>query len=52
MVDYGFAAVRASLAQMKRLHTTSPIKRFVTKALFRLIDFSPALQRRMLDFDT
>lgn len=48
IVDYGFAAVRASLAQMKRLHTTSPIKRFATKALFRLIDSSPALQRRML----
>jgi 2-polyprenyl-6-methoxyphenol hydroxylase-like FAD-dependent oxidoreductase len=49
VVDYGFAAVRASLAQMKRLHTTSPIKRFVTRAVFRLIDSSPALQRRMLD---
>jgi hypothetical protein len=37
MIDYGFAAVRASLAQMKRLHTTSAIKRFATKALFRLL---------------
>jgi len=49
MVDQGFAAVRASLAQMKRLHTISQIKRFATKALFRLIDSLPALQRRMFD---
>jgi 2-polyprenyl-6-methoxyphenol hydroxylase-like FAD-dependent oxidoreductase len=49
MVRYGFAAVRASLAQMDRLHTESAIKRFATKALFRVLDFSPALQKRVLD---
>jgi hypothetical protein len=35
--------------RMKRLHRTSPIKRFATKTLFRLVDSSPALQRRMFD---
>jgi 2-polyprenyl-6-methoxyphenol hydroxylase-like FAD-dependent oxidoreductase len=28
MIDYGFAAVRASLEEMNRLHATSPIRRF------------------------
>jgi 2-polyprenyl-6-methoxyphenol hydroxylase-like FAD-dependent oxidoreductase len=49
MVAYGFAAVRASLVQMERLHTESRVKRFATKALFRGLDLSPALQRRVLD---
>lgn len=47
MIDYGFAAVRASLANMERLHARSPIKRFATKALFRLVDLSPTLKMRM-----
>jgi 2-polyprenyl-6-methoxyphenol hydroxylase-like FAD-dependent oxidoreductase len=49
MLGYGFAAVRASLAQMRRLHEQSRIKRIATKAMFRLLDFSPALQQRVLD---
>jgi 2-polyprenyl-6-methoxyphenol hydroxylase-like FAD-dependent oxidoreductase len=48
MIEYGFAAVRASLAQMKRLHTRSTLKRLMTQAFFRVIDSSPTLQRRML----
>ena len=49
MIRYGFMAVRASLAQMHRLHAESPISRLATKAFFRLADLSPALQKRMLD---
>jgi 2-polyprenyl-6-methoxyphenol hydroxylase-like FAD-dependent oxidoreductase len=49
MIDYGFAAVRASLTQMDRLHAESPISRFAAKALFRLLDLSPALQRLVFD---
>lgn len=47
MIDYGFAAVRASLASMKRLHATSPLTRFATKAMFHLMDSAPSLQRLM-----
>jgi 2-polyprenyl-6-methoxyphenol hydroxylase-like FAD-dependent oxidoreductase len=49
MVAYGFAAVRASLVQMERLHTEPPVKRFVSKALFRGLDLSPALHKQVLD---
>jgi len=49
MIRYGFMAVRASLAQMRRLHAESPISRLATKAFFRLADLSPALQKRTLD---
>jgi 2-polyprenyl-6-methoxyphenol hydroxylase-like FAD-dependent oxidoreductase len=49
MLRYGFAAVQASLKQMDRLHEESQIKRFAAKTVFRLLDFSPALQKRMLD---
>ena len=48
MIRYGFAAVRASLVQMKRLHTRSSIGRFATRTLFRLLDSSPALRRRAM----
>jgi 2-polyprenyl-6-methoxyphenol hydroxylase-like FAD-dependent oxidoreductase len=48
MVSYGFAAVRASLANMKRLHSPSPLTRLGTKAFFRLADAWPALQKRMI----
>jgi 2-polyprenyl-6-methoxyphenol hydroxylase-like FAD-dependent oxidoreductase len=44
MIDYG-AAVRASLEEMNRLHTTSAIRRFATKTLFRLVDAVPPPQR-------
>jgi 2-polyprenyl-6-methoxyphenol hydroxylase-like FAD-dependent oxidoreductase len=49
MIGYGFAAVRASLTQMERVHARSPVKRLATKAIFRLMDLSPMLRRRMLD---
>lgn len=49
MIHYGFAAVQASLMQMDRLHAESPIRRFATKAVFRLLDLSPALRKRVLD---
>jgi 2-polyprenyl-6-methoxyphenol hydroxylase-like FAD-dependent oxidoreductase len=45
MIDYGFAAVRASLANMRRLHAESVLSRFATKALLRLADSLPPLQR-------
>jgi 2-polyprenyl-6-methoxyphenol hydroxylase-like FAD-dependent oxidoreductase len=45
MIDYGFAAVRASLADMERLHSRSPLQRIMTKGVFRLVDAVPALQR-------
>jgi 2-polyprenyl-6-methoxyphenol hydroxylase-like FAD-dependent oxidoreductase len=49
MIRYGFAAVRASLAQMKRVHTRSPVGRFATKVAFRLLDSWPQLRRRAMD---
>jgi 2-polyprenyl-6-methoxyphenol hydroxylase-like FAD-dependent oxidoreductase len=48
MIEYGFAAVRASLKQMERILERSLIKRLTTKAVFRLIDLLPPLRRRML----
>ncbi len=48
MIGYGFAAVRASLTQMRRLHSHSPVARFGAKAFFRLLDKVPALQRRVM----
>jgi 2-polyprenyl-6-methoxyphenol hydroxylase-like FAD-dependent oxidoreductase len=47
MIKYGFAAVWASLAQMEQLHTRSLTKRFATKVLFRILDLSPALRKRV-----
>jgi 2-polyprenyl-6-methoxyphenol hydroxylase-like FAD-dependent oxidoreductase len=44
MIENGFAAVRASLADMNRLHSKSPIQRLATKAMFRLVDAIPSLQ--------
>jgi len=37
--------VRASLANMKRLHARSPVSRLATKAFFRLSDWSPWLSQ-------
>jgi 2-polyprenyl-6-methoxyphenol hydroxylase-like FAD-dependent oxidoreductase len=45
MIEYGFAAVRASLEEMKRLHEISGIRRFATRMLFRVVDAVPPLQR-------
>jgi 2-polyprenyl-6-methoxyphenol hydroxylase-like FAD-dependent oxidoreductase len=49
MIDYGFAAVRMSLANMARVHSRSPVTRLATKAMLRLLGLLPALQTRMLD---
>jgi hypothetical protein len=49
MIGYGFAAVRASLANMKRLHARSPVSRLATKTFFRLADSSPRLRKRAID---
>jgi 2-polyprenyl-6-methoxyphenol hydroxylase-like FAD-dependent oxidoreductase len=45
MIDYGFAAVRASLTNMRRLHAESALSRFATKAMFRVANTLPPLQR-------
>jgi 2-polyprenyl-6-methoxyphenol hydroxylase-like FAD-dependent oxidoreductase len=45
MIETGFAAVRASLADMERLHAHSPFHRLATKALFHLVDAARPLQR-------
>lgn len=44
MVHYGFAAVRSSLRNMKRLHARSPLRRAATKTFLRLVDRIPPLQ--------
>ena len=49
MIGYGFAAVRASLANMKRLHARSPVTRLATKTFFWLADLSPWLRKRVID---
>jgi 2-polyprenyl-6-methoxyphenol hydroxylase-like FAD-dependent oxidoreductase len=49
MIGYGFAAVRASLANMKRLHARSPVSRLTTRAFFWLADLSPWLRKRAID---
>jgi 2-polyprenyl-6-methoxyphenol hydroxylase-like FAD-dependent oxidoreductase len=49
MIGYGFAAVRASLDQAKRLHAASPLSRMAGKAFFRLLDLSPRLLKKVLD---
>jgi 2-polyprenyl-6-methoxyphenol hydroxylase-like FAD-dependent oxidoreductase len=49
MIKYGFAAVRASLSNMKRVHARSPVSRLATRAFFRVADLSPLLRRRVID---
>jgi 2-polyprenyl-6-methoxyphenol hydroxylase-like FAD-dependent oxidoreductase len=49
MIGYGFRAVQASLAQMNRVHATSPITRFATRTFFRIADRAPMLRKRMVD---
>ena len=51
MIGYGFAAVRASLRNMRRLHARSPVSRLATKTFFRLADSSPWLRKRAIDTD-
>jgi len=45
MIETGFAAVRASLADMERLHSHSTFQRLAAKAVFHLVDAVPPLQR-------
>jgi 2-polyprenyl-6-methoxyphenol hydroxylase-like FAD-dependent oxidoreductase len=45
MLDHGFAAVRASLANMQRMHAQSPLSRFATKSMLHAADALPPLQR-------
>jgi 2-polyprenyl-6-methoxyphenol hydroxylase-like FAD-dependent oxidoreductase len=45
MIDYGFEAVRTSLANMRRLHAESTLSRFATKTMFRIANVLPPLQR-------
>ena len=44
MIDYGFAAVEASLSDMRRLHSQSPMSRALTKSALRLADGVTPLQ--------
>jgi hypothetical protein len=48
MIDYGFRAVRASLANMHRFHAESALARGITKALFRVVDVVPPLKGAFL----
>ena len=44
MIDYGFAAVRSSLANMQRLHSESALARLATRTLFRTANVLAPLQ--------
>jgi 2-polyprenyl-6-methoxyphenol hydroxylase-like FAD-dependent oxidoreductase len=45
MIEQGFAAVNASLAEMRRLHARSPLSRFLSKLVFRTVDTVKPLQK-------
>lgn len=44
MIDKGFAAVRGSLADMRRFHARSTLERSITKLTLRLVDIMRPLQ--------
>ena len=44
MIVYGFRAVRASLKEMKRLHSEGTLREFLTKTWLRTIDLIPPLK--------
>jgi 2-polyprenyl-6-methoxyphenol hydroxylase-like FAD-dependent oxidoreductase len=48
MIDYGFDAVRTSLADMERFHAEGLLARAVTKATFRAVDHLPPLKAMFL----
>lgn len=52
MIKYGFTAVRASLTQMKRVHTQSRLKSCAIRTAFRTLDSWPALRRRVMNLGT
>jgi 2-polyprenyl-6-methoxyphenol hydroxylase-like FAD-dependent oxidoreductase len=45
MIEQGFAAVNASLAEMRRLHARSPVSRFLSKLMYRTVDVVKPLQK-------
>jgi 2-polyprenyl-6-methoxyphenol hydroxylase-like FAD-dependent oxidoreductase len=45
MIERGFAAVNASLAEMRRLHAPSSASRFLSKLIYRTIDVVQPLQK-------
>jgi 2-polyprenyl-6-methoxyphenol hydroxylase-like FAD-dependent oxidoreductase len=45
MIEQGFAAVKASLAEMNRLHDRSPVSRFLSRVVFRTVDNAKPLQK-------
>jgi 2-polyprenyl-6-methoxyphenol hydroxylase-like FAD-dependent oxidoreductase len=49
MIGYGFAAVRASLQNMKRFHAKGPLAKTATKTVFRVVDTVPPLKAAFLD---
>lgn len=48
MIDHGFRLVRASLDNTERFHCESPIRRAITKAVFRTMDHAAALKAAIL----
>jgi 2-polyprenyl-6-methoxyphenol hydroxylase-like FAD-dependent oxidoreductase len=44
MIDYGFAAVRRSLADMERFHAEGALARMMTKAVFRTVNMVAPLR--------
>jgi hypothetical protein len=49
MIEHGFAAVNASLAEMRRLHARSPASRFLSKLIYRTVDVVTPLQSLFRD---
>jgi len=45
MIEQGFAAVNASLAEMHRLHARSRVSRFLSKLVFRTVDTVKPVQK-------
>jgi 2-polyprenyl-6-methoxyphenol hydroxylase-like FAD-dependent oxidoreductase len=48
MIEYGFSAVRTSLADMERFHSERGLSRALTKAAFRAADWIPPLKTMFL----
>jgi len=48
MIDYGFAAVRSSLADMERFHSEGALARLMTKAVFRAVNLVTPLRTMFL----
>ena len=48
MIDYGFAAVRTSLADMERFHSEGALARLMTRAVFRAVNLVTPLRTMFL----